>query len=126
MDSFKSVAAITLASPNECTGESAVALYRKSLARNHKRNHNNWIACSVKHGAQLTLSGFGMDDRVVDILAALCVAAVAAVIAWFVAPICLWRLQSRHSDISPDGCRHLRPANGASVVRKETEMTQVS
>ena len=26
-----------------------------------------------------------MDDRVVDILAALCVAAVAAVIAWFVA-----------------------------------------
>ena len=62
-----------------------MALYRKSLARNHKRNHNNWIACSVKHGAQLTLSGFGMDDRVVDILAALCVAAVAAVIAWFVA-----------------------------------------
>jgi phosphate/sulfate permease len=26
-----------------------------------------------------------MDDRVIDILAALCVAAVAAVIAWFVA-----------------------------------------
>jgi hypothetical protein len=26
-----------------------------------------------------------MDDRIIDILAALCVAAVAAVIAWFVA-----------------------------------------
>jgi hypothetical protein len=26
-----------------------------------------------------------MDDRVIDILAALCVAAVAAVVAWFVA-----------------------------------------
>ena len=26
-----------------------------------------------------------MDDRVIDILAALCVAAIAAVIAWFVA-----------------------------------------
>ena len=82
MDSFKSVAAITLASPNECTGESAVALYRKSLARNHKRNHN--------YGSPVPLStarsgGFGMDDRIIDILAALCVAAVAAVIAWFVA-----------------------------------------
>ena len=57
MDSFKSVAAITLASPNECTGESAVALYRKSLARNHKRSHKNWIARSAKHRAQFTLSG---------------------------------------------------------------------
>ena len=32
----------------------------------------------------LLLAGFGMDDRVIDILAALCVALVVAV-AWFVA-----------------------------------------
>jgi hypothetical protein len=32
-----------------------------------------------------SLSGFGMDDRIIDILAALCVAAVTAVTAWFVA-----------------------------------------
>jgi hypothetical protein len=32
-----------------------------------------------------SLSGFGMDDRIIDILAALYVAAVTAVTAWFVA-----------------------------------------
>jgi hypothetical protein len=33
----------------------------------------------------LFLAGFGMDDRIINILAALCVAAVAAVTAWLVA-----------------------------------------
>ena len=62
-----------------------MASYPEPLARNHKRNHKNWIASSAKHGAQFTLGGFGMDDRIIDILVALCVAAVAAVTAWFVA-----------------------------------------
>jgi hypothetical protein len=58
------------------------APFPKSLARNHKRNH--------RIGSPVPLStarsgGFGMDDRVIDILAALCVAAVAAVVAWFLA-----------------------------------------
>ena len=56
-----------------------MALYPKSLAQNHKKSD-----CSfAKHRAQF--SEFGMDARIIDILAALCVAAVAAVIAWFVA-----------------------------------------
>jgi hypothetical protein len=58
-----------------------MALYPKSLARNPKKSDRS----SAKHRAQFTLGEFGMDDRVIDILAALCVAAVAAVIAWFVA-----------------------------------------
>jgi hypothetical protein len=108
------------------TGESAVSLYPKSLARNHKRSHKNWIARSAKHGAQSTLGGF-RDGRSCHRHSGCplrgggrgrhCVVRC---------PICFWRLQSRHSDIGPDGRRHLRPANGASVVRKETEMTQVS
>jgi hypothetical protein len=56
-----------------------VSPYRKSLARNHKKSDRS----SAKHRSQF--SEFGMDDRVIDILAALCVAAVAAVVAWFVA-----------------------------------------
>ena len=40
-----------------------------------------------------------MDDRVIDILAALCVAAIAAVIAWFVAH-CVFGISSPDIRIS--------------------------
>ena len=115
-------AATTLASTNERAGESAMALYPKSLARNPKKSDRS----SAKHRAQFPLGGFrdgrschrypGCTLRGGD-RGRHCVVRC---------PICFWRLQSRHSDVSADGRRHLRPANGASVVRKETEMTPVS
>jgi hypothetical protein len=35
-----------------------------------------------------------------------------------------WPLQSRHSNVGPDRRGHLPPASGASVVRKEIQMTR--
>ena len=60
--------------------------------------------------------------RIVDFLIAICMASVIALTLEYVAHY-QFGLSSPDIRMSALTGRHLRPANGASVVRKETQMT---
>jgi hypothetical protein len=63
-------------------------------------------------------------NKIVGLLVAVFAASLVAITVGYVAHYDFGLVSI--SDVSLDGRRHLCPANGASLVRKEAQMTQVS
>ena len=104
VDSFKSVAAITVASTSERTGEFKP---RRDIPTHWREITRNWIASSAKHRAQFTLSG--AHSRAMSKIINFLVAVWASTFAITVGHVALSFFDASVRNVSPDRRRHLRP-----------------